>query len=471
MIRPRLASLVRRAASLERRAASAALLAGCLSCLLQMAFVAAQTPAALPDPVTVVNGEKISRADFFDVLAKARGGEILDRLIEVKLIEQEMARRRVAVPEEAVDARIRLMSETRVAAGRESFEEALRKEGQSIGPFRRGIRMKIAMETMAKTDYRIPQELGITNLKLERWYKALKDRAEIKGRRDQLPAHVFATVNGEAISADEFNELLWNNTSREERAAALDVLVKRTLLKQVLDKKGLVVGPEDLDAELDRLEKAYGRTAEYKGLSLDAVLQQQGMSKLQLRADPGFAQAVALRKLIRADLTEDQARSFFKEHEFEYSGGQVRVSQIYISAVDTRTGTPKSQKELEEASRKIQDLKRQLSDGADFAALAQQFSEDRASAAEKGDLGFIPRFGKLVETLSAAAFALKKGQVSDPLVTPIGFYLLKVTDVRPGKKTDFEEMKETVYEDLINVQSASWFDKLQKSAQIQRAPF
>jgi parvulin-like peptidyl-prolyl isomerase len=418
--------------------------------------------------VATVNGEKIGRAEVLDVLAKGKGGEVLDRLVELKLIDQEMNRRHVVVPEDAVDARIKLMNQTRLAAGRESFEDALRKESQPVGPFRRGIRMKIAMEMMAKADFRIPQELGITNLKLEKWYKALKDRAQIVGRREELPAGVFATVNGDPIPMEEFNELLWINSSRDERAAALDFLIKQRLVKQALDKKGLVVAESDLDAELARLQRAYARSAEFKGLDLDTVLQQQGMAKSELRADPSFAAAVGLRKLIRADLAEDQARGFFKEHEFEYSGGLIRVSQIFISTVDTRTGAPKNPQQLEEASKKIADLKRQLDGGADFAVLAKRFSEDNASAPEGGDLGFIPRFGKLVEPLCAAVFALKKGEVSQVIATPIGFYLLKATDTRPGPKTDFETVKADVYEDLINTDSEAWFAKLQKAAHIEK---
>ena len=446
-----------------------AFLAILVSSILAGSSAFGQTQSAPPETVATVNGQKITRSELLEALAKGKGGEVLDRLVELKLIEQEMNRRGISVPEDAVDARLKLMSQTRLAAGRESFEEALRKEGQSAGPFRRGIRMKIAMEMMAKNDYRIPPVLGITNLKLEKWYNALKDRAQIVGLRDQLPPGVFATVNGEAIPVEEFSELLWNNSTRDERVLAQDSLIKRTLVKQALDKKGIVVSEADLDAELARLGRAYARSAEFKGLDLDTILRQRGMSKLQLRGDPDFAAAVGLRKLIRADLTEDPARRFFKEHELEYSGGLLRVSQIHLSAVDTRTGAPKTEKQLDEAGKKIADLKRQLDGGADFAALASRFSEDNVSAAQGGDLGFIPRFGKLVEVLSATAFALRKGEVSQPIATPIGFYLLKVTDTRSGPPADFEAIKADVYEDLINMDSEAWFANLQKAAQIEKS--
>ena len=438
------------------------------------AAVAAGLPAfgqAQPKPtdaMATVNGQKIARADVLDVLGKAKGGEVLDRLVEFKLIEQEMNRRQIVVPEDAVDARIKLMSQTRVAAGRESFEEALRKEGQSVGPFRRGIRMKIAMEIMAKADFRIPQELGITNLKLEKWYMALKDRAQIVGRRDALPADVFATVNGDSIPMEEFNELLWSNSTNNERLLALDALIKRTLVSQALEKKGLVVADADLDAELGRLERSYSRSAKFKGLDLDTILREQGTSKAQLRANPDFVSVVGLRKLIRADLTEEQARRFFQEHEFEYSGGLVRVGQIFISAVEPGTGAPRTRQQMEAADKKMADLKRQLDGGADFAALAKRFSEDSASAAEGGDLGFIPRFGKLVEEISAVVFALKQGEVSQPIVLPTGFYLLKVTDTRPGPQTTFDAVKADVYEDLINSVGEKWFADFQKSARIEK---
>jgi hypothetical protein len=276
-------------------------------------------------------------------------------------------------------------------------------------------------------------------------------------------------VNGESVTVQEFSDLLWTNSTHDERTSALDVLIRRVLVAQALEKKGVVVADEDLDNELRRLERAYNRSVEYKNLDLDTILHQQGMSKAQLRADPDFTTAVGLRKLIRAELTEEQARRFFKEREFQYSGGQLRVSQIFLSAVDPHTGTPKDAKKLDRVAQQMADIKRQIDNGADFADLARRFSEDRASAAQGGDLGFIPRYGKLVEALSMAIFALNKGQVSPPALTPVGLYIFMVTDVKPGPPTAFESVKADVYEDLINAQSTDWLAKLQKDAQIERA--
>lgn len=427
-------------------------------------------PSVTSDVVATVNGEPITRGDLLEILARAKGGDIFDHIVQLKLVEQEMGRRRITVSEDAVDERIRIMNQSRQAMGQETYDEILRREPALRGPFRHGVRMKVAMEIMAKADLQIPENRALTNLKLERWYKRLKDRAEIVGRREALPPGAFASVNGEIITMDEFNELLWMNSTREERQAALDTLIKRILVKQALEKKGLVVTETDLDAELIRLERAYSRSAEYKGLDLDTILRQQGMAKAQLRADPDFRAAVGLRKLVRADLTEEQARRFFKAHELEYSGGELRVSQIFLSVIDTRTGAPKDAKTVDEIARKADDLKRQLDAGADFAELARRYSEDRASAAQGGDIGFIPRFGKLVEPLSAAIFALKKGEVSQPIATPVGFYLFKVTDLRPGKKTDFESVRNDVYDDLINAESEAWFARLQKEARIEKKP-
>ena len=68
------------------------------------------------------------------------------------------------------------------------------------------------------------------------------------------------------------------------------------------------------------------------------------------------------------------------------------------------------------------------------------------SKAEGGDLNWFPRSGSMVEPFAAAAFALKPGQISDPVRTPFGYHLILVTGRKPGAVTKFEDVKEEVRE-------------------------
>lgn len=101
---------------------------------------------------------------------------------------------------------------------------------------------------------------------------------------------------------------------------------------------------------------------------------------------------------------------------------QVRVSHILVSV-----GSP----DEEPAARaKAQNLLQQLRSGADFAQLAREHSEDPVSAAAGGDLGFFGR-DKMMPEFEKAAFALKPGELSDLVITPFGYHIIRGT-FNPG---------------------------------------
>jgi len=77
----------------------------------------------------------------------------------------------------------------------------------------------------------------------------------------------------------------------------------------------------------------------------------------------------------------------------------------------------------EEAAKVIE----RLNAGEDFAAVAQDVSTDTGSKEKGGDLGWFPR-GQMVKQFEDAAFALKPGQISDPVQTTFGFHIIEVLE-------------------------------------------
>ena len=93
----------------------------------------------------------------------------------------------------------------------------------------------------------------------------------------------------------------------------------------------------------------------------------------------------------------------------------------------------------------LDSLRAEVASGADFAALATEFSDDPGSAANGGDLGeFGP--GRMVPPFEAAAFALENvGDVSDPVETRFGVHLIQLTATseRPSFDEAYDELKRT----------------------------
>ncbi len=97
------------------------------------------------------------------------------------------------------------------------------------------------------------------------------------------------------------------------------------------------------------------------------------------------------------------------------------------------------------AAMKINSIRSELEEGADFAELAKKYSQDTASAEESGDLGWIGS-GEMVKPFESALFALKKGELSDIVTTQFGFHLIQLDDIRSEtitplgvKRYEFEE--------------------------------
>ncbi len=88
------------------------------------------------------------------------------------------------------------------------------------------------------------------------------------------------------------------------------------------------------------------------------------------------------------------------------------------------------------AKKKIIALRKQIQQGADFAVLAKKHSQDKGSAKQGGDLGYLTRDGG--EAFDKVVFALKKGEVSQVIKSKAGFQIIQLDDIRAG---DPEERK------------------------------
>ena len=119
---------------------------------------------------------------------------------------------------------------------------------------------------------------------------------------------------------------------------------------------------------------------------------------------------------------------------------QVRASHILLmfrgSQGSMRARITRSQ---QEARSQIEDLKKQLEEGADFTRLARRHS-DCPSKRKGGDLGFFTK-GRMVPALEKAAFDMDKGMVSGLVETRFGYHIIKVTDRKQAGTTSFEQAK------------------------------
>ncbi len=83
----------------------------------------------------------------------------------------------------------------------------------------------------------------------------------------------------------------------------------------------------------------------------------------------------------------------------------------------------------DEAYARIREIKKKIDAGADFSALARQFSEDETTAAAGGYVGYTT-YGQLVEEYAKVAFSMKEGEVSDIVQSSYGYHIIKLLSRR-----------------------------------------
>ena len=285
---------------------------------------------------------------------------------------------------------------------------------------------------------------------------------------------VVVTVNGKEIVLDEVNAMTAGAISnmvrggnvppeqlmvmqQQMRPRIVEALIDRTLLGEAAANEGVEATDADLlaasEKQVQTILKKTGMTRE----ELDARMRQSGAPGLEaelakMRSDESYAFMVTqdnfmiLKFSDQLGVSDEEVGQFYESNKtrFFVKPEEVRASHILAMTIVQATREPKSEAEQEAARVKIEGLLAAAQDPcSDFAALAREHSEC-SSAAKGGDLDFFAREGQMVEEFSAAAFAMKVGEVSDVVKSPSGYHIIKVTERRASSTTSLEEVSDDI---------------------------
>jgi peptidyl-prolyl cis-trans isomerase D len=145
----------------------------------------------------------------------------------------------------------------------------------------------------------------------------------------------------------------------------------------------------------------------------------------------------------QAKVSEEEVRTFFDLNKQDYATPKkVRASHILF-----RAGLDANPEESEKVPEQVLDVLEQARSGKDFGGLARKYSDDPGSREKGGDLGFFTK-DQMVKPFSDAAFAMKAGDISDPVRTAFGWHIIKVDAIQEAKEPVLAEVSGKIREKL-----------------------
>lgn len=252
---------------------------------------------------------------------------------------------------------------------------------------------------------------------------------------------VLAVVNGKQITEGDLEFLFLSRRIPVERRQAvrkpfLEILIERQLMREFLASRKAKPSQTELDEQVAQITKVIRDS----GDDPDKLLAKMGMTRETLREE--LALPLTWKTYLRLVVSQQRLREYFKKHQSQFDGTKVRVSQIFLKL-------PKDADEstIQSAEKKLRELKGEMESGKiTFTEAANEYSE-APSKAMGGDTGWITYRGKLPAVVSDAAFALKKGEISNPIRSPFGIHLVTVTDRQPGD-VSLEDARGVVFNQL-----------------------
>jgi peptidyl-prolyl cis-trans isomerase C len=159
------------------------------------------------------------------------------------------------------------------------------------------------------------------------------------------------------------------------------------------------------------------------------------------------------RALLNITVEPEEIVKYYDEHKEDYKGVHLRA--IYIAFGSKLTE--------EQAKAKASKLLTQIRGGADFVKLVKENSDDETSRAKDGDFLTLHRSDNVPEVMRNAVFQLKKGEVSEPVRQPNGFYLFRAEDVsyRP-----LSQVRDEIFSTVKGRHYAEWLAKSNEDTKV-----
>ena len=278
--------------------------------------------------------------------------------------------------------------------------------------------------------------------------------------RCELVDKIAAVVGDEIILLSDVVKVAQIVKIRAVSAMGQEIPDKEAMqmaLMELIDNKLIELAAEELRIAVDseEVDDAFANQLAEQGLTKEKFLEYlatQGMDEdiyrsLILRSQILRYKVIGL-KTGGPKVTEEDARKFYdQQHMAVMLKATFKIADILIAVPEDADVVEVTK--LKEKAGGIVAMARKP--GADFAALAQEYSEDEDTAESGGVVGKF-KHGELPPEIDKTLMHLEEGEISDPVRTSTGFHIIKMLKKKTPQVKPYEEVKDEIMSDLITAE-------------------
>ncbi len=236
--------------------------------------------------------------------------------------------------------------------------------------------------------------------------------------------------------------LAGSNVVANSEEAVLERLIANEDLREASNRA--VISETEVEHELGLLRDQFADERLWATRMAESGISMQSLRQV---ARENLAGRRLIEEEIKTQLTADAfaVSSYYMQHLANFAlPVRLRVSHIFLAA------PPETSAEIVEAKQELIDsLAARLRGGEDFEALSWEESEDEASKARGGDLGYLSQW-RVPPDFFAKVSQLKIGETSKPFRSVLGFHIVRVTEIEPARQMTFEEARFEIVARLTN---------------------